>query len=323
MKNVLISMIFFLGISPLANAQGHHYEITKTSPYFADGAADQVAYINFGDVLIWGWVEITLTGGYSYQNTVGKYTKRYEVGKNPGNGFFHHSSEVAVAFGEVADQWKLGEMERNAQHELIIPIYHLVSTGNRITVNVRGVSESDFDKGLLSISSPITLPNSETRDYSVYAGASTETVWANDGNTIHYGDGNVGIGTTAPDEKLAVNGNIHAKEVRVDLTGWPDYVFKKGYDLPSLEEVQNHINEKGHLPNIPSAKEVAENGLELGEMDKLLLEKIEELTLYTLEQEEEIKKLKGQNSKIENLEQENKKIVVLEKRLRKLEKLLK
>ncbi|MBD1263215.1 hypothetical protein HZY62_21695 [Maribacter polysiphoniae] len=104
--------------------------------------------------------------------------------------------------------------------------------------------------------------------------------------------GNVGIGTTSLDSKLAVNGNIHAKEVKVDLMGWPDYVFNENYDLPSLKEVEKHINEKGHLINIPSAKEVEANGIELGEMNKLLLEKIEELTLYVLEQEKKLKNMK-------------------------------
>ena len=102
-------------------------------------------------------------------------------------------------------------------------------------------------------------------------------------------NGNVGIGTTSPDAKLAVNGNIHAKEVKVDLIGWPDYVFEEAYDLPSLEEVQEHIVKNGHLINMPSAKVVEENGLRLGEMDKLLLEKIEELTLYVIELKNENK----------------------------------
>lgn len=95
--------------------------------------------------------------------------------------------------------------------------------------------------------------------------------------------GNVGIGTTTPDSKLAVNGNIHAKEVKVDLTGWPDYVFEGNYILPTLKEVEEHIREKGHLINIPSAKEVEANGVELGEMNKLLLEKLEEQMLYILQ----------------------------------------
>jgi len=107
--------------------------------------------------------------------------------------------------------------------------------------------------------------------------------------------GNVGIGTTNPGAyKLAVKGKIRAEEIKVE-TGWADYVFKKEYNLPSLEEVEEHIKEKGHLINIPSAKEVEENGIELGEMNKLLLEKIEELTLYVIELKKEVKELRNQN----------------------------
>ncbi|BFP40636.1 hypothetical protein FGF1_14810 [Flavobacteriaceae bacterium GF1] len=110
-------------------------------------------------------------------------------------------------------------------------------------------------------------------------------------------NGNVGIGTANPGAyKLAVNGNIHAQEVKVDLVGWPDYVLKEGYNLPGLEEVEQHIREKGHLINIPSAAKVKENGVHLGEMNKLLLEKIEELTLYTLQQEKRIKELEKKDN---------------------------
>ncbi|MNQ59996.1 hypothetical protein D3C85_742620 [compost metagenome] len=105
----------------------------------------------------------------------------------------------------------------------------------------------------------------------------------------------IGIGTSNPDTKLAVNGTIHSKEVKVDMLGWPDYVFKKEYNLPTLQEVEKHINEKGHLENIPSEEEVLENGINLGEMNAKLLQKIEELTLYTIEQNKQIKQLKNEN----------------------------
>ncbi|WP_418498948.1 hypothetical protein [Flagellimonas sp.] len=123
-----------------------------------------------------------------------------------------------------------------------------------------------------------------------------------------YFNGDVGIGTATPDAKLAVKGNIHAEEVKVDLSvPGPDYVFKEGYDLKSLEEVQNHIKEHGHLPNIPSAKEMEANGIQLGEMNMKLLEKIEELTLYTLSQEKKLikvnEKMEQQNKEIETLKQ--------------------
>lgn len=128
--------------------------------------------------------------------------------------------------------------------------------------------------------------------------------------------GRVGIGTSNPDAKLSVNGNIHTKEVKVDLSGWPDYVFNKNYNLPSLEEVESHIKEKGHLSNIPTAAEVAKNGVQLGEMNKKLLQKIEELTLYTIEQQ---KQLKSQEKKLRLSEQKN---TDLEARLSKIEQLL-
>ncbi|MGS2738794.1 hypothetical protein [Sinomicrobium sp. M5D2P17] len=104
-------------------------------------------------------------------------------------------------------------------------------------------------------------------------------------------DGNVGIGTTNPGTwKLAVNGNIRAKEIKVE-TGWSDFVFEDNYNLPTLEEVEQHIKEKGHLKDIPSAKEVEANGIFLGEMNAKLLQKIEELMLYTIKQEKRILQL--------------------------------
>lgn len=99
--------------------------------------------------------------------------------------------------------------------------------------------------------------------------------------------GRVGIGTVTPDSKLAVNGVIHSKEVKVDLNGWSDFVFEKAYPLPTLKEVEQHIKEKGHLKDIPSAREVEEHGIFLGEMDAKLLQKIEELTLYIIELKKE------------------------------------
>ncbi|PQJ80302.1 hypothetical protein [Polaribacter porphyrae] len=100
---------------------------------------------------------------------------------------------------------------------------------------------------------------------------------------------------------------------------WSDFVFYKNYNLPTLQEVEKHIKEKGHLKDIPSAKEVEKNGIFLGEMNAKLLQKIEELTLYIIAQE---KILKKQEEKIKELEIEKKKNEDLEKRLERLENLI-
>lgn len=100
-------------------------------------------------------------------------------------------------------------------------------------------------------------------------------------------NGNVGIGTATPNEKLSVNGNIRAREIKVEATNWPDYVFEEGYNVGTLETLEGYIKANKHLPDIPAAREVKENGVELGEMNKLLLKKIEELTLYIIELKKE------------------------------------
>ncbi|MEE3998769.1 hypothetical protein V1T75_00355 [Tenacibaculum sp. FZY0031] len=150
---------------------------------------------------------------------------------------------------------------------------------------------------------------------------------SNDYNAISIvrSTGNVGIGTSdTKGFKLGVDGKVVATEVKVaTYANWADFVFEKSYKLPSLENVEKHIKEKGHLQDIPSAKEVEKNGFFLGEMDAKLLQKIEELTLYTIQQEKEIKELKKQNSKIEKLEKENKLLKSLLERVSKLEEKIK
>jgi len=117
------------------------------------------------------------------------------------------------------------------------------------------------------------------------------------------GNGNVGIGVTNPNKKLTVDGGILCKEVEVVSNITPDYVFEKyylgvsqlnrDYIMPTLEEVEAFTKANHHLPEVPSAKEIQENGLKLKEMSNLLLQKIEELTLYTIEQEKRIKVLEA------------------------------
>jgi hypothetical protein len=97
--------------------------------------------------------------------------------------------------------------------------------------------------------------------------------------------GNVGIGTTSPDQKLTVKGTIHSQEVIVDMSVLPDYVFKPAYHLRTLTEVKTYIDQNHRLPEMPSAEQVAKDGLGLGDMNAKLLKKVEELTLYLIEKD--------------------------------------
>ncbi|MCD4683827.1 MAG: hypothetical protein K8R86_11140, partial [Bacteroidales bacterium] len=120
--------------------------------------------------------------------------------------------------------------------------------------------------------------------------------------------GNVGIGTTtlASGYKLSVDGKVACEEVFVEYSGnWPDYVFSPEYNLLNLNELEDHIKKNNHLPGIPSAEEIEESGFHLAEMQKLVLQKVEELTLYTIEQgklindlQNEVNLLKKENTEL-------------------------
>jgi len=129
----------------------------------------------------------------------------------------------------------------------------------------------------------------------------------------HDGERGVQVGRIAVRSLGEFSPGNHPARMDFQLGG---FVFYEDYDLPTLEDVEMHIKEKGHLKDIPDAKEVEENGILLGEMNAKLLQKIEELTLYTIEQEKKIKQLKTKDKELTSL---NKKLFELQARLEKLE----
>ena len=140
--------------------------------------------------------------------------------------------------------------------------------------------------------------------------------------TQGYFSGNVGIKTQTPrDYELAVNGKIRAREIKVEASNWPDYVFEEGYKVETLQKLDSYIKANKHLPGMPSAKEVAENGVQLGEMNKLLLKKVEELTLHLID---EHNKTLVRDTEIEELKtlfkQQQSHLNKIEHKLRKNEK---
>ena len=135
---------------------------------------------------------------------------------------------------------------------------------------------------------------------------------AQKGKVLVERNGKVGIGTSQPDELLTVKGVIHTREVKVDMKGAlaPDYVFEYFFDGQSdlnpaytrieLSDLKDYLEENKHLPGIPSAKKLSDDGMMLREMNLKLLEKIEELTLFTIEQQEQIDRLNKRLDKLQN-----------------------
>lgn len=142
--------------------------------------------------------------------------------------------------------------------------------------------------------------------YSWMQGHGTAPLYINPlGNNLilNKDGGNVGIGTNNPDQKLTVKGKIHAEDVIIDANIPADYVFQKYFDgqssikpdyqMPTIQELESFVKENKHLPDIPSAEKMSQDGVNLGDFQIKLLQKIEELTLYVISQNKEIEKLKA------------------------------
>ena len=176
-------------------------------------------------------------------------------------------------------------------------------TFNIFNSNAAGIMQSAFGINIANLSNAGTIHST----YGVYVGRLTAGIqtnvpysfFASDSNTYNYFAGNVGIGTTTPQYKLAVNGTIKTKEVIVTNSGWADSVFKPHYRLWRLHEVGAYIREHGRLPEIPSESEVREKGVSLGEMQVKLLAKIEELTLHMIQTDERNGRLEQRNLELQ------------------------
>ena len=175
----------------------------------------------------------------------------------------------------------------------------------------------------LDVAGTINATNILINGSPLSTGTGGSSVWSlNGSNDAFYTAGNVAIGANAVPAgySLAVAGEVISEGVTVSLQGdWPDFVFDSKYRLPSLEEVAKHISDKGHLPNVPSALDVESSGINLGKMNAVLLQKIEELTLYTLQQQNEIDRLAAKNNE---LNQRLIQIESIQEKLEALEKLI-
>jgi hypothetical protein len=174
-----------------------------------------------------------------------------------------------------------------------------LQTNGDLTIGKYKTTNGNFLNGKADEIMVFNRAISGTEVQQIYNIGSTVSGWQSDAGKTFMTKGSASIGTVedAAGYSLAVDGKIIMEGVKVqNSSSWPDYVFHENYLLSDLCDLENEINSRGHLPGIPSEKEVAENGIALGEMSAKLLQKVEELTLYVIEV----------NKKIEQLEEENK-----------------
>ena len=234
-----------------------------------------------------------------------------------------------VGIGTTSPGHKL-EVNGNSYFASDIDVNGISSSTNSIGLNVSGGTPQLYLRGSTASNtiggsaSLFFMDNTNVDDWALqadgsynlgfwrYAGGWNKIAGITPTGGAFFGD-NVSIGTTDPQGyKLAVKGTIHTQEVKVDMTGWNDYVFDKTYPLKSLSAVKSYIDENHHLPDVPSEAEVIKSGVNVGEMLKLQTKKIEELTLYLIDKDKQLTEQQKKNDAQEA------RIAALEKALLKL-----
>ena len=233
------------------------------------------------------WVNFFNTGTSVAE--IGADANKFYIGGRDGRDLILQVISGKVGIGTTSPNWQLDVNSANSHSYISIAGADSFDKGIQIKSNTNGSVWYWNYKNLTS---------NPSRNLAL--------CWY-DGNSVNEQrftitpSGSVGIGTTNPGNyKLAVEGTIGCRELIVTTAGWSDFVFKDDYKLMNLDELEAKIKENGHLPEIPSAKEVSEKGVSVGEMQSKLLQKVEELTLYVIDQNKRIAALERENEGLKN-----------------------
>ncbi|WP_303315355.1 hypothetical protein Q4Q34_15445 [Flavivirga abyssicola] len=284
---------------------GDNIRKTEVGDAWGNGGAASMEVLNSN---LDGWVESTVLEldkarmiGFSEMNSDANYTTiDYAI-------YLRHTGELKVyekginKFTAVnnylsGDKVKVERMGGVINYKINDNIFYtsLITSTTSLLVDI-----SIFD--LYGTLNNIKISDSFTgQDNS--GNTNEEVSWIPNSNNLYF-ENAVAIGrtNTIQDYILSVEGKIITQEIKVTLDEWSDFVFENNYNLPTLREVEQYIKNKGHLKGIPSAEEVKKDGFFLGKMDSKLLQKIEELTLYTIKQQKEIEVLKKENKTQQSL----------------------
>ena len=299
MKNTIkLSVLTLISIFPLASiaqTQTRDNAGLQGNAGAVSGFFETVNPINYpaGASSWWHLLDVR------HSNTENNYAMQFAGSFHDQNLYFRKTTD------NPGQQWSKVLMEVNGS----------VAFGNGYPENhegwdkVIGVKGGGHAKALVSTDNVISgLWSHDSGFYGAPAGGITGT-YSNHPFSIITGqttkltvlaNGNVGIGILSPNEKLAVNGLIRAREVKVESANWPDYVFEEGYNIGTLKGLESYIKTNKHLPEMPSAKEVETNGIAVSEMLKLQQKKIEELTLHLIDLS---KKVESQDAYIKMLKE--------------------